>query len=162
MKNEENIHEYRKTVNAHNAKIMEDNLEGSPEALEFKIDLYSHFQEMGLVRKYVFDVNLWPYFDKYEGWNLDEIDKVVSLLSKVRFFNRFDSDTLRMMLGKVTLRRIEKNQMLFFKGEEAAILVAGKLHLLSHEDSLDTPYVATTYSPGDAIGLDIDNEWSDA
>jgi len=52
--------------------------------------------------------------------------------------------------------------MLFFRGTDAAILVAGKLHLLSHEDSLDTPYVATTYAPGDCIGLDIDNAWSDA
>lgn len=81
MKNEKNIHEYRKKVNANNAKILEDGgLECNPEALEFKLDLYSHFQELGLTRKYVYDVNLWPYFDKHEGWDPDQIDKVVSLL----------------------------------------------------------------------------------
>ena len=67
-----------------------------------------------------------------------------------------------MMLLKVTLRRIQKGEVLFFKGEEAAILVSGRLHLLCHEKCIDTPYVAVTYNPGDIIGLPIDNGWSDA
>jgi hypothetical protein len=41
-------------------------------------------------------------------------------------------------------------------------VISGKLHLISHELDLATPYVATTYNPGDCIGLDIDNGWSDA
>lgn len=66
------------------------------------------------------------------------------------------------MLNKVTLKRLKKNQVLFFKGEEAAILVSGKLHMLCHEKDIACPFIATTYNPGDLIGVDIDNDWSDA
>jgi CRP-like cAMP-binding protein len=117
---------------------------------------------MGLVRLQIQDIDLWPYYDAYEGWDHDQMGKVISLLHKVRFFNRFDSDALKMMLNKVTLKRLKKNEVLFFNGEEAAILVSGKLHLLSHENDIACPFVATTYNPGDLIGLDIDNGWSDA
>lgn len=41
-------------------------------------------------------------------------------------------------------------------------MVTGRLNLLSHEQCIDTPYVAVTYNPGDIIGLSIDNGWSDA
>lgn len=66
------------------------------------------------------------------------------------------------MLNKVTLRHVEKNSVMFFREEEAAILINGKLNLLSHEHDLDCPYVAASYNPGDCIGLEIDNGWSDA
>jgi len=66
------------------------------------------------------------------------------------------------MLAKVTLRRIKKGEVLFFREAEASILVTGRLNLLCHEECIDTPYVAVTYNPGDIIGLSIDNGWSDA
>jgi hypothetical protein len=58
------------------------------------------------------------------------------LLQKIRFFNRFDEDALKMMLTKVTLKRLKKNSVLFFQDAEAAIIVSGNLHLLSHEQDL--------------------------
>ena len=64
-----------------------------------------------------------------------------------------------MMLTKVTLKRLKKNQVLFFRDAEAAILVSGNLHLLSHEEDLANPYIAATYNPGDVIGIDNDNGW---
>jgi len=67
-----------------------------------------------------------------------------------------------MMLKKVTLRRLKPNSVLFFKGEEAAIVVTGTLHLITHETDLVYPHIACCYNPGDVIGLDIDNGWSDA
>lgn len=67
-----------------------------------------------------------------------------------------------MMLTKVTLRRLPKNSVLFFKGPEAAILVSGQLQLLSHEEDLACPYIACTYNPGDVIGIDVDNGWHKA
>ena len=84
----------------------------------------------------------------------------MDLLKKVRFFNRFDDEALQMMLTKVTLRRVPKGSILFLKGPEACIVVAGNLQLVSHEEDLATPHIAATYHPGDAIGLaDIDNGW---
>ena len=67
-----------------------------------------------------------------------------------------------MMLKKVTLRRLKQNSVLFFKGEEAAIVVTGTLNLITHETDLVYPHIACCYNPGDVIGLDIDNGWSDA
>lgn len=66
------------------------------------------------------------------------------------------------MLKKVTLRRIKPNDVLFLKGEEAAIVITGTLNLITHEEDLVFPHVACCYNPGDVIGLDIDNGWSDA
>jgi len=67
-----------------------------------------------------------------------------------------------MMLKKVTLRRLKPNSVLFFKGEEASIVISGSLHLITHETDLAYPNIACSYNPGDVIGLDIDNGWSDA
>jgi len=57
----------------------------------------------------------------------DRIVEVIDLLKHVRFFNRFDDDALKMMLKKVTLRRLDKKSVLFLKGAEAAVVVAGQL-----------------------------------
>ena len=67
-----------------------------------------------------------------------------------------------MMLKNVTLRRLEKNSVLFLKGPEAAIVLSGQLQLISHEDDLDCPYIAATYNPGDVIGINVDNGWHNA
>lgn len=104
-------------------------------------------------------MDLFPYYDIYEGWQHDKINHVVNLLKKIRFFNRFDDDALKMMLTKVTLKRLKKNSVLFFRDAEAAIIVSGNLHLLSHEEDLACPYIAATYNPGDVIGIDNDNGW---
>lgn len=77
--------------------------------MNLKIDLYSHFKELGIERKYANDIDLWQYYDPYEGWDYDSIDIVIDLLKRVRFFNRFDSEMLKNMLTKVTMRRLEKN-----------------------------------------------------
>jgi hypothetical protein len=50
MKQEDNINEYRNKVDMLNRKIMDDNITDNAEGLDFKIDLYSHFKDKGLVR----------------------------------------------------------------------------------------------------------------
>jgi CRP-like cAMP-binding protein len=142
--------------------MLENNISDDLGSINWHVDLYSHFKDLGLVRKMDYDVDLWPFYDKKQGWNRDKIDHVIDLLKKVRFFNRFDDESLKMMLTKVTLRRLKRNSVLFFKGEEAAIVVSGTLHLLCHEENLACPNIACTYNPGDVIGLNIDNGWSDA
>lgn len=142
-----------------NQKILDGNLHEDISSMHFHVDLYSHFKELGIVRPHNYEIDLFPYYNKYEGWIRDKVANVINLLKKVRFFNRFDDETLKMMLTKVTLRRLPKNSVLFFKGEEAAILVAGQLHLLSHEEDLACPNIVATYNPGDLIGINIDNGW---
>lgn len=90
-----------------------------------KTDLYSYFKEIGIFRKNKNDIDLWQYYDSKQGWDYDSIDTVIDLLRRVRFFNRFDSDALRCMLAKVTMRRLERSSVLFFKGEEASIVISG-------------------------------------
>jgi len=135
------------------------NLNGDLGMVFSEIDLYSHFKEQGYCRPYHFDIDLFPYYNVYEGWTRDKIDHVIFLLKKVRFFNRFDDDAIRQMLTKVTLKKIAKNSVLFFEDEEACILVRGQLNLLCHEDNIACPYIAASYNPGDVIGIDIDNGW---
>lgn len=63
------------------------------------------------------------------------------------------------MLTKVTLKRLKKNQVLFLRDAEAAILLSGQLHLLSHDEDLVNPCIVASYNPGDVIGIDNDNGW---
>ena len=70
-------------------------------------------------------LDLWVYYKKYEGWCYDMLPQVINLLQKISFFDRFDYDTLRCLLGKVTFRRIEKRGVLFLEPDEAAIMVSG-------------------------------------
>jgi hypothetical protein len=103
-----------------------------------------------------------PYYDIYEGWSRDKRSHIIDLLKRVRFFNRFDDEALKMMLTKVTFKRIEKNSVFSLKGPEAAILISGQLTLLSHDEDLENPYIACTYNPGDVIGIPVDNGWHNA
>lgn len=125
MKDETTILEYREMIYGFNKKVCESNLNEDPGSMQLQIDLYSHFKECGLVRPNNYDVNLKPYYDKWEGWTRDKVAHIVDLLKRVRFFNRFDDEALKMMLTKVTLRKLDKNSVLFFKGPEAAILLSG-------------------------------------
>lgn len=77
------------------------------------------------MRPHSYDIFLDCYYDKCEGWTRDRVSHIVDLLKKVRFFNRFDDESLKMMLTKVTLRKLDKNSVLFFKGPEAAIVLTG-------------------------------------
>ena len=43
------------------------NLNGDLGMVFSEIDLYSHFKEQGYCRPYKFDIDLFPYYDVYEG-----------------------------------------------------------------------------------------------
>lgn len=105
--------------------MIDNNLTGDFGGLTLKVDLYSYFKQIKIQRNTENDINLWDYYDAYEGWDYDSIDIVIDLLKRVRFFNRFDSDALRNLLSKVTMRKLHANEVLFFKGEEASIVISG-------------------------------------
>jgi hypothetical protein len=84
---------------------------------------------------------------------------VIDLLMNLRFFNRFDNDQLKMLLTKVTFKKVRTRSVQFFKENEGCIVVSGCLHLLTHEHDLASPMIAATYYPGDIIGIGIDNGW---
>ena len=68
-----------------------------------------------------------------------------------------------MMLKKVTIKKIKKNEVLYLKGDEAAIMLSGNLHLVSYDKDVIVPYVARMYTQGDVIGLpEIDGGWCSA
>jgi hypothetical protein len=55
-----------------------------------------NFKRLGLLYQYKKEhcINLRPYYENNNGWSHDKIDTVIKGLSKVRFFNRFDKETL--------------------------------------------------------------------
>ena len=64
------------------------------------------------------------------------------------------------MLRKVTLKKIDKGEVLYLKNDEAVIVISGNLHMISYEKDIEVPYVARTFTTGDLIGLpEIDNGW---
>ena len=66
--------------------------------------------------------------------------------------------TIKNMLAKVILKRIDKQKCLFLYGEQVAVVVAGSMQIVSHETSISEPTVMALVDPGDIIGLaQIDN-----
>ena len=63
------------------------------------------------------------------------------------------------MIPRVTLKKITKHSALLLGETDAAILVSGQLHLISHEEEVASPSVVAVYNPGDVVGIDIDNGW---
>jgi hypothetical protein len=78
--------------------------------------MYAHFKAIGLTRPHNFNIELNQFFNIQEGWVKDKVPHVIDLLKKIRFLNRFDDEQLKMLLTKVTCRRIKKNSVLFLKG----------------------------------------------
>jgi hypothetical protein len=64
------------------------------------------------------------------------------------------------MLKKVTLKSMKKGDVLYLKQDEAVVLVAGSLHMITYEKDILVPHVVRMFAPGDLIGLpEIDDGW---
>lgn len=59
----------------------------------------------------------------------------------------------------MTLKRIPKHSALLLAEKDAAFLISGQMHLISHEEEVAHPSVIAVYNPGDVVGIDIDNGW---
>ena len=89
------------------------------------------------------------------------MDHLIRDLQRIRFFNRFDRETLYEMVKMCDLRVVQQNNILFLEKDECAIIVNGGLHLFTHKDNVQTPSLQAVYTSGDIIGdPQIDNGWS--
>ena len=106
-------------------------------------------------------VNLRDYYVSKEGWIHDKIPQVVQELQYIRFFNRFEKDTIYQMMKKADLRIVKQQHLLFLEEDQSAIVINGCLHLFSHTVDVQTPILQAIYNPGDIIGnSQIDKGWS--
>lgn len=163
MKDDVTIFDYKRHTEKLNAAHKIKNLTKDMGTLTWWVDLYSVFKDRGLLVDYKKEnaVDFWQYYTTRQGWRFDKIAEVLILLQRIRFFNRFDKDVLRMLLTKVTLHTVEKRTVLFLKPDEAAIMLTGQLYLFSHKDDVASPCVQAIYNPGDIIGVsEIDEGWS--
>jgi hypothetical protein len=91
------------------------------------IDLYSHFKRLNLLsdnnRNMMIDLR--KYYEWKDGWIHDMIPNVIKDLQRIRFFNRFDSDTLYQMMRKTDLRVVKANHLLFLDHDKSAIVLNG-------------------------------------
>lgn len=102
--------QYRLRLDLINKRTVEtNNITGNDSSTSWLVDLHSHLRDIGIKSKQTHYIDLFEYYDERNGWSLDKTEQVISLLGKVRFFNRFDEDQLKCMLKKVTLKRINKN-----------------------------------------------------
>ncbi len=127
------------------------------------IDLYSHFKRLDLLKENnrLMMIDLRKYYEWKEGWHHDKIPDVIKDLQRIRFFNRFDSDTLYQMMRKTDLRVINANKLLFLDDDKSGIVLNGQLYLFSHSKDVATPILQAIYNPGDIIGNSaIDQGWS--
>ena len=106
-------------------------------------------------------VNLREYYTWREGWSHDRVPDIIKDLQLIRFFNRFDRETLYQMMKKTDLRVIKRHNLLFLEKDQSAIVINGNLNLFSHKNDVATPILQAIFTPGDIIGnSDIDGGWS--
>jgi hypothetical protein len=105
------------------------------------IDLFSHFKRLDLLKENnrQMMVDLRKYYEWKEGWCHDKIPEVIKDLQRIRFFNRFDSDTLYQMMRKTDLRVVNANKLLFLDDDKSGIVLNGQLYLFSHSNDVATP-----------------------
>jgi hypothetical protein len=129
----------------------------------WRVCLYSHFKRLNLLKENnrLMMVDLRPYYRWREGWIHDRIPDVIKDLQLIRFFNRFDRETLYQMMKKTDLRVIRRHELLFLEPSQCAIIVNGHLNLFSHKQDVAVPSLQAIYNPGDIIGNSaIDGDWS--
>lgn len=106
-------------------------------------------------------VDLTKYYVRKEGWLIDRIPEVIVDLQRIRFFNRFDRETLYQMMKKTDLRVVSKRSLLFLEPDQCAIVVNGNLNMFSHKNDVAVPILQAVFTPGDIIGnAAIDKGWS--
>ena len=138
------------------------NVEG-PGFPGWQICLYSHFKRLDLLKENnrLMMVDLQPYYKWKEGWIHDRIPDVIKDLQLIRFFNRFDRETLYQMMKKTDLRVIKRHELLFLEPNQSAIIINGNLNLFSHKLDVAVPSLQVIFNPGDIIGNPaIDGGWS--
>jgi len=154
MKSEQQLDEYEKMINRENTKNLDLKIVEAPGGAGWLVDIYSHFKRMGLLKKNNewHMLNLKEHYQLKEGFSHDRIDQVVRDLQRIRFFNRFDRETLYQMIGKCDLRVITRSTLLFLEEDETAVLVKGHIHMFTHKDDVSTPRLQAIYTPGHILG----------
>lgn len=96
MKRESEICDYEKKIEIDNFKNLELKAVEGPGSQGWKVDLYSHFKRLKLLKENnpMMMVDLRQYYTWKDGWDHDKIPEVIKKLQLIRFFNRFDSETL--------------------------------------------------------------------
>ncbi len=148
MKSKDQLCDYQKMLEDDRLKNRALQLNQSEHGQHQKIDLYSHFCRLELLYKYNRDhcFSLKPFYVIGDGWRFDKLPVVIQGLSKVRFFNRFDSDALHQILIRTEMKIIKAREILFLEENRGAILVNGQLFMLDHSEVVATPQVISVFS----------------
>lgn len=98
-----------------------------PASIDWRVDLYASLYYHKLLPDYhtSHNIDLWKYYEEFNGWAIDSYDLVIDFLRRVRFFNRFDFESLRNLLTHVSLRKVNTRTLLLLEKNEAAIIVSG-------------------------------------
>jgi len=117
MKRENELSDYEKMIEQENFKNLSLKSVEGPGFPGWKIDLYSHFSRLKLLQPNnpLMMINLREYYTWKEGWSHDRVPDIIKDLQLIRFFNRFDRETLYQMMKKTDLRVIKKHNLLFLE-----------------------------------------------
>lgn len=136
-----NIGLYEKMIEEENFKALSLKIVDAPGVPGWKICLYSHFRRLNLLRENnrLMMVSLRDYYEWKNGWVHDRVPDIIKDLQLIRFFNRFDRETLYQMMKKTDLRVIKRHELLFLESSQCAIIINGNLNLFSHKNDVAVP-----------------------
>ena len=127
MKDKDSIFDFLRMIIEINRQTKMSKMVDDPTSIDWRVDLYASFFYSDILPEYRedFNIDLWQYYEDFNGWGIDKSDLIIDLLRRIRFFNRFDFESIRNLLTHVTLKKVPKQTLLFLEREEAAIIIAG-------------------------------------
>lgn len=127
MKDKDSIFDFLRMIIEINRQTKMSKMVDDPTSIDWRVDLYASFFYSDILPEYRedFNIDLWQYYEEFNGWGIDKSDLIIDLLRRIRFFNRFDFESIRNLLTHVTLKKVPKQTLLFLEREEAAIIIAG-------------------------------------
>jgi len=127
MKDKDSIFDFLRMIIEINRQTKMSKMVDDPTSIDWRVDLYASFFYSDILPDYRedFNIDLWQYYEEFNGWGIDKSDLIIDLLRRIRFFNRFDFESIRNLLTHVTLKKVPKQTLLILEREEAAIIIAG-------------------------------------
>jgi len=92
------------------------------------------------------------YYIAGDGWKVDKLHEIITILEDTPFFNRFNASELEQIIKMMKVKDFSENNLMFLNKEEVTVILQGHIMLYSRALDLNEVQIITKYQVGDIIG----------